>query len=272
MLIDDIDFATLYQQQMKLAKRTEKTPEHWDRRAEKMAQTCANPQDPYLAQLIARMDFTGAQTLLDMGCGPGSVCLNVADRLQRVYGLDYSSGMLAVARQRAQAQGIANATLLRKAWEDSWDDVPQCDIAVASRSTLVADLRQAMRKLNDKARLRVYTTHTVSPSFVDPAIQRALGRPVVELPNYAYAFNVLYQMGIQPRVDFIRGPNCQAQTDTFEAFISAVAWSTGELNDEEKQRLFDYFTQRKHGPRPLVAPTRDWALLWWDRVDFEVAP
>lgn len=37
MLIDDIDFADLYLQQLKLAHRTEKTPDHWDQRAEKMA-------------------------------------------------------------------------------------------------------------------------------------------------------------------------------------------------------------------------------------------
>lgn len=35
MLIDDIDFADLYRKQLQLAKRTEKKPEHWDKRAEK---------------------------------------------------------------------------------------------------------------------------------------------------------------------------------------------------------------------------------------------
>lgn len=29
MLIDDIDFADLYLQQLRLAHRTEKTPDHW---------------------------------------------------------------------------------------------------------------------------------------------------------------------------------------------------------------------------------------------------
>ncbi len=48
MLIDDIDFADLYLQQLKLAHRTEKTPDHWDQRAEKMAENCASPTDSYL--------------------------------------------------------------------------------------------------------------------------------------------------------------------------------------------------------------------------------
>ncbi|MCZ9212134.1 ModD protein [Escherichia albertii] len=53
MLIDDIDFADLYLQQLKLAHRTEKTPDHWDQRAEKMAENCASPTDNYLQQLVA---------------------------------------------------------------------------------------------------------------------------------------------------------------------------------------------------------------------------
>ena len=42
MLIDDIDFADLYRKQLQLANRTEKKPEHWDKRAEKMAENCAS--------------------------------------------------------------------------------------------------------------------------------------------------------------------------------------------------------------------------------------
>ncbi len=43
-------------------------PDHWDQRAEKMAENCASPTDSYLQQLIAKIDLQGAQTLFDMGC------------------------------------------------------------------------------------------------------------------------------------------------------------------------------------------------------------
>lgn len=265
MLIDEINFAALYQQQLALAKRTEKAPEHWDKRAEKISVTCADQQDPYLTQLLAKIDLSGAKTLLDVGCGPGSVCLNVAHQLEQVYGIDYSAGMLEVAARRAQFMQLENVTLTCRAWEDSWHDLPQCDIAVASRSTLVGDLRTAMQKINEAARLRVYTTHTVSSSFVDAAVQRAIGRPVVELPNYIYAVNILYQMGIRARVDFIRGPNCQGNIDSYPRFVESVSWSIGTLNADEQQRLFEYFTQQQRLGRPLAAPTRDWALVYWDK-------
>ncbi|VFS50104.1 23S rRNA (uracil-5-)-methyltransferase RumA [Budvicia aquatica] len=60
----------------------------WDAKAEKMAESCANPEDEYLKKFLSMMDLTGAETLLDIGCGPGTICLQVADRLKHVYGLD----------------------------------------------------------------------------------------------------------------------------------------------------------------------------------------
>lgn len=151
--------------------------------------------------------------------------------------------------------------------EEDWSDLPRCDIAMASRSTLVADMRQAMSKLNNQARLRVYTTHLVSTSFVSPAIQRAAGREVIELPNYIFALNVLYQMGIYAHVDFIRGQNCQQDNSTWERFEQNVSWSLGALNDDERERLYRWYQQQD--ARALAPASRDWALIWWDSVQPE---
>ncbi|KJG72020.1 hypothetical protein UA70_02040, partial [Raoultella planticola] len=64
MLIDDIDFAELYRQQLRFAGRTEKSPAHWDARAEKMSISCSDPADSYLVQLLAKIDLTGAMIML----------------------------------------------------------------------------------------------------------------------------------------------------------------------------------------------------------------
>lgn len=267
MLIDDIDFAELYRQQLVLAKRTEKTPDHWDKRAEKMAENCASPTDSYLLQLLEKIDLRDAKSLFDMGCGPGTVSLALADQLPTVYGVDYSPGMLSVAARRATASGANHIQWIPRAWEDNWDDLPRCDIAVASRSTLVSDMRQAMYKLNRQARLRVYTTHLVSTAFVSPDIQRAAGREVIELPNYIYALNVLYQMGIHAHVDFIRGQNCQQDNSTWERFEQNVRWSLGEISAEECERLARWYALQD--ARTLAPASRDWALIWWESVPEE---
>ena len=80
MLIDDIDFARLYQQQLALAGRKEKPSAHWDARAENIAIVDAPVIDSYLRQLLAKIDLHGASSLFDMGCGPGTVALALASR------------------------------------------------------------------------------------------------------------------------------------------------------------------------------------------------
>lgn len=89
--IETTDFAELYKNHMQQAQRTKKEPEHWDKRAEKMAENCANPNDPYLIKFREMMDFSDAETLLDVGCGPGSISIHVADKFKKIIGIDYST-------------------------------------------------------------------------------------------------------------------------------------------------------------------------------------
>lgn len=62
-----------------------------------MAENCASLTDSYLLQLLGKIDLKGAESLFDMGCGPGTVSLALAKKMPIIYGVDYSRGMLSVA-------------------------------------------------------------------------------------------------------------------------------------------------------------------------------
>ncbi|WP_238947378.1 class I SAM-dependent methyltransferase [Vandammella animalimorsus] len=199
MTIEAIDFGLLYQSHLAQSRRSRKSAQEWDSRAEGMAAKAL--RSGYTERFVAAMDLRDAQSLLDVGCGPGTIGLAVAERLQRVIGLDYSSAMLQAMRQQAAARGLQQVQTLQLAWEDDWSAVPQCDIVVASRSTNVEDIATALAKLHDKARLRVYLTHLVGGHFTDPALYHAMGRrPPPSAPDYIYLLNILHRMGIHPRL------------------------------------------------------------------------
>lgn len=259
MSLRAIDFGQLYRQHMARAGGRQKSPSDWDARATSMSEGVFD--GPYVRGFVDRLDLTDCGTLLDVGCGPGTIGLTVADRLSHVYGLDYSEKMLDALVANARARGLTNVTPIRRAWEDPWNDVPVCDIAVASRSTQVADLEAALLKLDAHARRRVYLTHQVGGRFLDPVIYRVLGRDDEPLPDYVYVLAILHQHGIQPRLDYLEGDNRLRHCQDVDDFIRKVEWSVGALSAPERERLRAFYLQREGR---VGAGRMRWAFISWE--------
>ena len=83
----------------------------WDNIAESYA---AKPVDDPAAfdrkTEIIRALLTPDSALLDVGCGTGSLALRLAPSARAVHGLDVSGEMIRIAKEKAAAQGSANAT------------------------------------------------------------------------------------------------------------------------------------------------------------------
>jgi ubiquinone/menaquinone biosynthesis C-methylase UbiE len=68
--------------------------------------------------LAAEAGLDGTGRLLDVGCGPGTITIGLADRFEEAIGLDPDEEMLAVAADRAAAAGIDNVRWIRALAED----------------------------------------------------------------------------------------------------------------------------------------------------------
>lgn len=235
MDIADIDFTAMYREHMAKAGR-KKPPESWDARADEMNRTVNG--GTYVRRFIDNMDFSGCSSLLDVGCGTGAIALAAAPRLQEVIGLDYSPRMLELFMENVRRGGFDHVRSIRCAWEDDWRDVPKCDIVVASRSTAVMDMGEALRKLNDKARKRVFMTSLVGGRFIDPAILVAIGRPVPPaIPGYTYIINILQAHGIHPRLDYIDHESDTGEETGFDGFARTVGRFVADLSARELDGL-----------------------------------
>ena len=77
------------------------------------------PYAPGLADVLGRrLGLDGRGRLLDVGCGPGTVTLRLASLFEAVVGLDPDAEMLSQAARAAAAQGVGNATWVRRRAED----------------------------------------------------------------------------------------------------------------------------------------------------------
>lgn len=77
---------------------------------------------PYSEQLadtmVRELSLDGAGQLLDVGCGPGVLELELAGLFEQVVAVDPESGMLAEGRRRCQQAGITNVRWVQGAAED----------------------------------------------------------------------------------------------------------------------------------------------------------
>ncbi|KGQ31568.1 class I SAM-dependent methyltransferase [Gallibacterium anatis] len=257
-----INIAELYQRHLQQSGNHSPSPQKWDNKAQKMAQHLIEKRSHYTETLLSAINARPDETVLDIGCGPGTLALPLAQQCKQVYALDYSKGMLEVLTQYQQRLNLDNITPLHCSWEQDWQNVPQADIVVASRSTMVQNLDDAIDKITAKARKRVYLTAITQPSFLDADIFAALNRQPQGFPTYIYWLNRLYQRGIQAELRFINADLSNYQGDYVE-FLKSVEFTLGSLNDEEKQCLENFYNERKIKQIPIKHGQPKWALIWW---------
>lgn len=259
--IKKLDFSKLYKKQMKKSTFKSKNSSDWDKKAEHFNQSMKNSL--YTQEFISKMNLNDCETLLDIGSGPATISLALANDLKQVFALDYSSKMLELANENAKEQNITNLTTINRSWEDNWDDVPNADIVVASRSMEVKNIKKALQKLNDKANKRVYITTKVGGSFINEDILKLLNKKITPRPDYIYVLNILHSMKIYAKVDFIHTANKKFVSLNENEFIQSIKWSLGDISKKEESVLRKYFNGDFKNKKDNDRLT--WAFISWDK-------
>ncbi|NTW28216.1 MAG: methyltransferase domain-containing protein [Coriobacteriia bacterium] len=190
--------------QLQANRSYDDSPSYWDKRAPSFATKAGTSH--YASEFLEYAQIAPGATVLDFGCGAGTLSLPLARQGHQVTSADFSPAMLSLLEQQAAKEGLSSIRTVRASWDDDWEaaGVGQADVAIASRSIAVADLGSALRKLNAAARYRVCLTLAAggSPRH-DSRIFAAIGREFPTDLGYVYAMNILFQMGIRPELRFI---------------------------------------------------------------------
>ncbi len=103
--------------------------------------------------IVERLDLREGSRVLDLGCGPGLYCTELARRGLRVTGVDFSQSSIQYAREQAEAAGLRIDYLLgdyvEEEWGDGYDAVvliygDLCTLTDSQRDRLLARVRGAL--------------------------------------------------------------------------------------------------------------------------------
>ncbi len=241
----------------------------WDGRAPSFSKAASETEYANHFLEIAKPDKSWS--VLDMGCGSGTLAVPLASSVAAVTAVDLSSEMLAILRERCEEEGIKNVETIHGRWEDDWQElgIGVYDMAVASRSMVADDLAACVLKLQKAARKRVCVTTIVGDGPYDRRVFEAIGRPLDMGPDYIYNYNMLYSMGILADVTFIDETRNRTYGSPEEAFLG-MQWMFFEgLTQEEEGKLRAYIEEHLIPTdgywRFSYEKSVRWAVLWWDK-------
>lgn len=155
--------------------------------------------------LVAQGAVQAGDTLIDIGCGPGTYALPLAAKGVQVTGLDTAGQMLGALQDTAASAGLSTAiNTLQADWQDLPTE-PAYDVAFAAKSPAINDYSSLM-KMNKVARKTCCLIGFAGQH--DLELRRLLWERLLQEPapspsfDIIYPLNILYQEGYRPNLSF----------------------------------------------------------------------
>jgi SAM-dependent methyltransferase len=265
---NSLDWNRLWKQD-KRGDPAQKSRDYWDRRAPSF--TNGSVADGYTEPFLNILNAKPEWSVLDVGCGPGTLAVPLAKKVRRITAIDFAPAMIEQLDARCREDGIGNITTHVMGWEDDWSSagIEAHDVVIASRSLMVDDLQAALKKLNSFARKRAIISAPAGEGPRDPRLFAIVGRELEGNPDYIYSYNLLYQMGIYANVSFVVKRFRRTFADAEEAFDS-VRWMFEELSRSEESHLRSFLSahlvRAGEGWKLDYERRVYWAIMWWDKA------
>lgn len=213
--------------------------------------------------------------VLDIGAGPGTLAIPIAQQVAHVTAVEPSDGMASVMRENIKEYGIENINLIHKDWEEvdvESDLSAPYDVVFASYSLGMKDIQKSVQKMVDSSSKYIYlywfageTSWDMHSRKLWPSLHGCEYQPA---PKCNILYNVLYDMGIYPNVNVFPFEHIHRYA-TFEEAVEDFKSYYNVTSDAQETILRDYlkgvlevddenFIQRGWSTRVKV---------WWEKIN-----
>ncbi|KKG10775.1 SAM-dependent methlyltransferase [Methanosarcina sp. 2.H.T.1A.6] len=207
-----IDWNELWKERMELQSKTQRNTDctnMWKRKenAKRFWEMSLENKDR-IEKTLDGMVLTPESRVLDIGAGPGSLAIPLAERVAHVTAVEPAEGMMEILKQNIETYEVRNIDCVYKDWEtvDAGSDLcPPYDVVFASYSLGMKDIRASIQKMVDVSSGYVYlywfagdTSWDIHSQNLWPILH---GYEYRQGPKADVLYNVLYDMGIYPDVE-----------------------------------------------------------------------
>ena len=260
---NDVDWVEFWAE--KLANKNDKD---WDKAAPGFYRRTR--KEDYNNALFDKLILDENDTVLDVGCGEGSITVPLAKKVKKVIALDSSPKMLEYLEKRASEDNIDNIECVLKPIEDiSYEEIGDVDVVVCSRSLNgIVPIDEVLAELDRIANKYVFITiFGPENKKIEKDFEKYLGRKTEDFPDYNYFFNILFNMGIYANIERFDLNNYREYSSIEEAMDNGK-FRLDLYSEEEKEKLKEYLNDiltEKDGKLFNVKDKADWIMVWWKK-------
>ncbi len=246
----------------------DKRADGFDKRINRVKEGEPRDKDDYISKMLDRIEVQPDWTVLDIGCGPGTLAIPLAQKVKNVTGLDISTEMLKRLKENAGRIGLENIQYMNSSWQDALVGrrLDSYDVVVASRSLMSGDMKQALSSIIAVTRQAAYLTFPIVHLPFDWEVYKVIGRDKKKHPPYIYILNMLFQMGVHANVEILYS-KVRVQFPSVGEAMEDLQWRTDPFTSDEKIKLREFLEKKfkeQKDPSVLVHEGKSqWALIWW---------
>lgn len=262
---EEIDWAYFWEKKLESKKDKQKD---WNKEAPNFGKSAK--KDGYDEKLREKLILNSEDTLLDLGCGEGSVSLPLAEKVKSITAVDNSYKMIELYDEKIKASNINNVkTIEEDLSKITVDNVCKHDVVLASRSLSgILNIQETILNINEIANKYVFITVFGPNNWrVEREFYEFIDKEYNEFPSHRYFFNVLVDMEIYPNVENLNIGSYREYKDIDE-ILERGKWKLDSLSEDEKEKLIEYINDNykvnpETGNLYNEYDKADWVLFWW---------